>query len=119
MEGHAKAVDIGAGRCLRFAVLFGRGIAQGAKGGCVSGLPGFEEAGDTKVDQEDVIVGGEHDVGGFEVAKYNGRLVCVQVFEDGGELDADGEYFVYGQFPSHFVKVGFKGFAFDVIHDEV
>ena len=50
MEGYAKAVDVGAGRCLRFAVLFGRGIAQGAKGGGVFGLPGFEEAGDTEVD---------------------------------------------------------------------
>ena len=75
MKGYSQAIDVGAGSCLRFAVLFWGGVARRAKRGGILRLSWLEEAGDAKIDEEDVSVSGEHDIGGFEVAKNNGWLV--------------------------------------------
>src|SRR5437762_1662245 len=66
-----------------------------------------------------MVVGGQHDVGGFEVAEDNRWLARVQVVEYRAELYADIEYFLNGQLASHFVEVRFQSFALNVIHDEV
>ena len=76
-------------------------------------------ASDTEVNQEDMVAGCQHDVGGFEVAEDNRWLARVQVVEHRAELYADIEYFLNWQLASHFVQVRFQGFALDVIHDEV
>jgi hypothetical protein len=94
----------------RFAVLFGCGVAGQVEGDGVSDLAWFEVAGDTKVDQVEVSLGGQHDVGGLQVAEDDSR----QVLQHGAKLDADVERFAQEQAPAwRFSLVLFERLAFD------
>ena len=58
VEGSSQAVDIGAGRGLGPAILFGCRVARGTERGRIFRLPRFEVAGDTEIDQVDVSMRG-------------------------------------------------------------
>src|SRR5713226_1561979 len=61
----------------------------------------------------------EHDVGGFQVAKNNGRLAQMQVLQHRAELYANSEYFFDWQLSPYFVQVVFQRLALDVVHHQV
>jgi len=74
---------------LRFAILLGRGIASRAEGGGIFALAGLKETGDAKIDQVDMALSGQHDVGRLEIAKDDGRIQAMEIFQDRADLDAD------------------------------
>src|ERR1700686_3185978 len=105
MQGRPQAVNIRAWRRLRFSVLLGCRIACGAIGNSVFGLPCFEVAGDTKVNEKEVPLWSSHDVGWLEVTEDDRRLIVVQVIQHGCQLETDVEHFLWWQFPSSFVSI--------------
>ncbi len=50
--------------------------------------------GNTEINQVDVFVRGQHDIGGLEITKDDGWLACMQVVQYSAELDADANDFL-------------------------
>ncbi len=116
----SQSVDIDAWGALCLAILFGRGIAGRAERGGIFGLAGFEVTRNAKIDQVDMPVGRQHDIGRFEVAEDDGRLAHMQVVEHAAKLDSDFQRFIDGQpVARQFFQVVFQCLAFDEVHDEV
>jgi len=81
-------------------MLFWRRIPRRTQQRGVLLLPLFEEAGNTKVDQIIIPLGGPHNVGRFKVAEDNGRLAGMQIVQDGAELHPNVEYLLNRQLSS-------------------
>src|SRR6266566_2784032 len=91
MKPSPQAIEIRGWRRRHPAMLFWRGMTRRPEGNGIPGLPGFEMTGNTEINQVDVFVRGQHNVGGLEITKDDGRLACVQVVQYGAELDADAK----------------------------
>ncbi len=89
MEQCPQAIDIRAWSRLRFTILLRCSIAWGAESDGISSLSWLEVACNAKVDQIDVPIRGQHDVGRFEVAEDDGRLACMEIVKNGAELYCD------------------------------
>src|SRR5437764_12788814 len=88
MECNAEAVYVGLLGRLCFAILLRGGIARGAQGDSISGLPRFEVTGCAKVDQVEMAPGRTHDVSRLDITKNDRWLARVQVIQHGTELDS-------------------------------
>src|SRR5579884_2583019 len=120
VQHSAQAVDVGARRRLRPAVLFWRGVAGGAEIGSISGLTGLEMTGNAEVDQVDMPIRGAHDVRRLEVAEDDRRLLAVQVVQHGAELERDLNGLFDGQLlAGRAFKIVFQRLTLDISHDEV
>src|SRR5712691_3974034 len=89
VEGCTQAIDVGARCCLRLAILLRRSVAFGTEGSCITALPWFEVAGNTKINQIDMASRCQHDICRFEIAEDNGWLALVQIVKYSTELDAN------------------------------
>ncbi len=120
VKSGSQTVDVGAGRRLRSAILFGGSVAGGAERGRIFGLPWFEVPGNAEIDQVDMPMRGEHDVRGFEIAEDDGWLPHMQIFKHGAELDTDLQYFFDRElFPIRLIEMLLHRFAFDEVHHQV
>ena len=119
VQGRAERVNVGARIGARRAVLFGRGIAgrHGARPGG-GGLAALHHLGEAEVHQEDVAVGGDLDVAGFQVAMQDGRLARVQVVERVAHGRADQDRLVLADRAGALHALA-QVFAFDVVHHQV
>src|SRR5437588_8200979 len=97
MECCTKAVHIGRGSRLHFTVLLRSSVAWRAKSNGIPSLPWLEATGDAKVDQVDVVLSCEHDIGWFEVTKDYWRLACMQKIKHGTKLNSDVKDFIDGE----------------------
>ena len=88
MECNAEAVNVGLLGRLCLAILLRCGIARGAKGDSISGLPRFEVTSRAKVDQIEMAPGSAHDVSRLDITKDDRRLARVQVIKHGTKLDS-------------------------------
>src|SRR5579883_2712592 len=112
VKSGSQTVDVGAGRRLRSAILFGGSVAGGAERGRIFGLPWFEVPGNAEIDQVDMPMRGEHDVRGFEIAEDDGWLPHMQIFKHGAELDTDLQYFFDRElFPIRLIEMLLHRFA--------
>ncbi len=73
----SKRIQVGARTGLRTAVLFGRRISRRPKQHCILLLPLFEEARDTKIDQEQPPILTNHHIGRLQITKDDWRLLRV------------------------------------------
>ena len=119
MQRGTEAIDIGLRRALCLAILFGRGIASGAERNCILRFAGLEVAGNAKINQVDMVIRSEHNIGRFEVAKDNGRLVAVQVIEHRRQLNADIESGLDREAPNELVQVVFQRLAREKVHHHI
>src|SRR5947209_2919445 len=94
MEEYAHAVDVALRRCLCLTILFRRGIAWRAKRNGIFRLSGLEMACDAEVDQVEMPRGRIHNIRRFQVTEDDGRMACVQVMENGAELQPDIKRFL-------------------------
>src|SRR5581483_3372038 len=81
VEQGTEAIDIGAGRCLSTAILFGRSKAGRAELQGVLCATGFEITSNAKIDQRELSLRVAHHVARFEITKDDWRLAMMQVVE--------------------------------------
>ena len=118
-KGRPQAVDVGAHvGAPGPLVLFQRGIpgrAHALKEGRRNGT-GSLNSGDTKIDEADIVLFVDHDVGRFQIAKEN--LLAVQVFQHSAQLVGPGQHPSQRQRLSRGQNLG-QGAAPNIIHDHV
>ena len=86
-QGRAEGIDVAPCIGLLFAILLWRGVASRAHGDRIFSLFPLMRTGYPEIDQLEETIGGEHHIGGFEVAVDNGWVLGVQVVEHTAELD--------------------------------
>src|SRR6266700_3786168 len=94
MQCNAQAVDISTVGCLLFAILLRRGVAGGAECNGIPGLSWLKMASNAEINQVDVAVESNHDIGRLEVTKNNRWLQPMQVTQHSAELCANVEHFL-------------------------
>ena len=72
-----QGIDVAPGIRLPLAILLRRRIASRAEGGCVSGLPRLEQAGDAEVNELHLPISIQHDVGRLQITEDDSRLLTV------------------------------------------
>jgi len=92
-EGGGEGVDVRAGVGLALAELLEGGVGGGAHGHGVAALTLFVGAGDAEVNELDLAIRHEHDVGRLDVAEDDGWVLSVKEVEDATHLDAVFEGF--------------------------
>src|ERR1700730_8568369 len=94
MQDRSQTIDVGAWRRLCASILFRGGIARRAKGDGILALAGFKVTGDAKVDQVEMSLGCNHDVGRFEVTEDNWWLMIMQIIQYIAEDDTQFKYLI-------------------------
>lgn len=93
IERGTEAINIGADRALRSAILLWRGKARRAKRRGISDLARLETARNAKIDQVETTTGRAHNIGWLHIAKDNRRLKLMQVLQNVAKLTANINYF--------------------------
>jgi len=113
----AQRIDVGASVGLA-AVLLGRGIPRRTDAHRVVLLERIKTTGNAEVNQLD-LAAGDHDVRRLHVTEDDGRILTVQVVEDGGDFDAPAQDLVLGQTLRVVGQDASQVLAVDKLHHEV